>query len=148
MPSGSNRCPWRVGLSTRWGFAPRTASGHPLPVQIVECDVRVDEVFEEVSSAVAPVEPEVSGEERCCDHSGAVRKETFERQLPHRCVDDWHAGEAPAPCLQSHWVLTGPTSPFDVVGPRCFGSRPRGSGGKSHANTIAAGTAPPLADRR
>ena len=50
---------------------------------------------------------------------GAV-EETFERQLPHRCVDDWHAGEASAPCLESRWVPTGPTSPFDVVGPRCL----------------------------
>ena len=105
------------------GVRARASSGHPLPVQVVECDVSVDEVFEEMPSAVAPVQPEVPGEERRRRYPGAVRKETFERQLPHRCVDDWHAGEASAPCLESRWVPTGPTTPFDVVGPRCLGSR-------------------------
>ena len=101
----------------------RPASGHPLPVQVVERDVSVDEVFEECRAPSRQSSPRFRLRNDAAIIRARVRKETFERQLPHPCVDDRHAGEAAAPCRRNPSGPYGADSPIDVVGPRCFRSR-------------------------
>ena len=60
---GSNRCAWRIGLSTRFGRGVVAGAGDPLPVARVVRDLAVHEQVPEVRGAGAPVDAEVLGQE-------------------------------------------------------------------------------------
>ena len=97
---------------------PGAAPGHPLPVQVVERDVRVHEVRQEVARSVLPALPQVPREEGGRDHPGTVREVALRQQLPHGGVHDRHARETAAPCVEPDRIASILAAPVDEVGPR------------------------------
>lgn len=98
--------------------APRAAPRHPLPVQVVERDVRVHEMGEKVARSVLPALLEVPRQERGRDHPGTVREEALCQQLAHGGVHDRHPREAAAPRVEAARIASILPAAVDEVGPR------------------------------
>ncbi len=96
---------------TEIGGGVGAGSGDPLPVAGVLGWFGVDEEMAEPALAFAPVDEQVFDQERSGDHSDSVVHPSSCSELAHAGVDDWIAGLAVLPGMETVRVV----APLDLV---------------------------------